>query len=222
MTICLVTDRRRLGRALGVASEGLRDLLVSQIRSAVEAGVDLIQLRETDLEALDLFTLTTTILKEVPDARQRLIVNDRLDVALAAGAAGVHLREQSFEVASARRLAPEGFRIGRSVHDVASTTAARAADYLIAGTVLSTPSKAVTRLLGWEGLTAIIGAAHGRPVLGIGGLNATSIPALAATGAAGLAAIGAFIPDSDRDLAAFVHETVRNLRFVFDSTSPVS
>jgi thiamine-phosphate pyrophosphorylase len=222
MTVCLVTDRCRLGRAVAAPPERWTTILVTQIRAAVEAGVDLVQLRETDLEASALFRLAAAILHDVPGSRRRLVINERLDVALASGAAGVHLRERSFAVDAARRLAQEGFRIGRSVHDVASVDAAQSADYLIAGTVLSTPSKAVSRLLGWEGLAAIVSAAKGRPVLGIGGLTATSMPALAASGAAGLAAIGAFIPDPDQDLTAFVQDTVRNLRLVFDSTRPVS
>ena len=222
MRVCLITDRRRLGRAVGATPDRWTAILLTQIRAAVEAGVDLVQLRETDLEASELFNLATQIQKDVAGLDGRLVINERLDVALASGAAGVHLRERSFAVDDARKLAPDGFRIGRSVHDVPSARAARSADYLIAGTVLSTPSKAVSRLLGWEGLASIVGAAEGRPVLGIGGLTADSVPALAATGAVGLAAIGAFIPDSGQDLSTFVQHTVRNLRFVFDSTRPVS
>jgi thiamine-phosphate diphosphorylase len=222
MTLCLVTDRRRLGRVLGATPDRWTDLLVTQVRAAVEAGVDLVQLRETDLAAADLLRLATRILTDVPDAHPRLVVNDRLDVALSAGAAGVHLRERSFGIADALKLAPVGFRIGRSVHDVECAIAARSADYLIAGTVLSTPSKSVSRLLGWDGLRSIVRAAEGCPVLGIGGLGLQSMRQLAATGAAGLAAIGAFIPASDQDLVSFVQETVRNVRFAFDSTHAVS
>jgi thiamine-phosphate pyrophosphorylase len=222
VTICLVTDRRRLGKALGAPVERWSPLLLTQVRAAVEAGVDLVQLRETDLDAAALFALAASIVSEIPGARERLMVNDRLDVAVASGAGGVHLRESSFSIEAARRIAPKGFRIGRSVHDVAGAAHSRAADYLIAGTVLATPSKARTSLLGWDGLRAIVGAAEGRPILGIGGLTAASMPELAATGAAGLAAIGAFVPDSDQDLTAFVQQTVKKLRFVFDSTGSVS
>jgi thiamine-phosphate pyrophosphorylase len=118
-------------------------------------------------------------------------------------------------------MAPKDFLIGRSVHDVPSTVAAAGADYFIAGTVLSTPSKAVPRLLGWTGLGDVVRAAAGVPVLGIGGLNLVSMRPLAASGASGIAAIGAFIPDSDRDLRAFVQDTVQSLRLVFDSPPPV-
>jgi thiamine-phosphate pyrophosphorylase len=222
VTICLVTDRRRLGKALGAPAEQWTAQLLTQVRAAVEAGVDLIQLRETDLDGAALFALASSIVNEIPGARGRLMVNDRLDVAMAAGAGGVHLRESSFSAHSARQIAPQGFRIGRSVHDVEGAAHARAADYLIAGTVLSTSSKTQPSLLGWDGLRSIVCAAEGLPILGIGGLTAASVPALSATGAAGLAAIGAFVPDADQDLATFVQQTVKKLRFVFDSTGSVS
>jgi thiamine-phosphate pyrophosphorylase len=220
--VCLVTDRRRLGKALRASPERWTDVLLTQVAAAVEAGVDLVQLREPDLEAGDLFALAASILNHVPASRERLIINERLDVALSSAAAGVHLRERSIGVDAARRLAPQGFRIGRSVHDVAGAVAALSADYLIAGTVLSTTAKPGLPLLGWGGLASIVRAAEGRPVLGIGGLTAASMRELVAAGASGLAAVGAFIPDPDQDLATFVKETVRNVRLAFDSPPRVS
>ena len=220
--VCLVTDRRRLGKALRASPERWTDVLLTQVAAAVEAGVDLVQLREPDLAAGELFALALRILKDVPAARERLIINERLDVALSSGAAGVHLRERSMAVAAARGLAPQGFRIGRSVHDTEGALGAQSADYLIAGTVLSTPSKSGSRLLGWSGLASIVRASEGRPVLGIGGLTAASVRELAAAGAAGLAAIGAFIPDPDQELGTFVQESVRNVRLAFDSSRTVS
>jgi thiamine-phosphate diphosphorylase len=222
MTVCLVTDRRRLGMALRASPERWTDVLLSQVAAAVEAGVDLLQLREPDLEGGELFALAARILKDVPASRDRLVINERLDVALSSGAAGVHLRERSMAVVAARRLAPRGFRIGRSVHDVDRAIAAQSADYLIAGTVLSTPSKPGSRLLGWSGLASIVRASEGRPVFGIGGLTVASAREVAAAGACGIAAIGAFIPDPDQDLASFVQETVRNMRLAFDSPRSVS
>ncbi|MGH9383955.1 MAG: thiamine phosphate synthase [Vicinamibacterales bacterium] len=222
MTLCLVTDRRRLGRSLGASPDVLVECLLTQIQGAVEAGIDLVQLRETDLEAAELLKLATRILTEVPKSRGRLVINDRLDVALSAGAAGVHLRERSMSVDAVLKLAPAGFRVGRSVHDVKGALAAGRADYLIAGTVLSTPSKSTVRLLGLEGLARIVRATDGQPVLGIGGLTGESVPALVAAGAAGLAAVGAFIPDAGQNLATFVQTTVKKLRFGFDSAKGLS
>ena len=221
MILCLVTDRRRLGAACGAAESRFEDLLLAQVEGAVSGGVDLVQVREPDLGGAALAALVRRIVRDVPEARSRLVVNDRLDVALAAGASGVHLRERSLGVAAARGLVPTGFRIGASVHDADGATARRAADYLIAGTVLPTSSKATDRYLGWEGLSRVVAASGGRPVLGIGGLTLDTVGPLAATGAAGVAAIGVFIPGHATELRSFMKQQVEQLRLAIDSTHPV-
>jgi thiamine monophosphate synthase len=88
---------------------------------------------------------------------------------------------------------------------------------LIAGTVMPTVSKQPADYLEWKGLEKVIGAAQGTPVLGIGGLDLSSIPMLVASGAAGLAAVGAFIPTLGQGPAEFVQKRVLDLRFAFDS-----
>jgi len=190
--ICLVTDRRRLAGA--AADPGAAFACVAaQARYAVEAGIDLIQVREPDLEAGLLARLVTELLAVTVDSSTRVVVNDRLDVALATGAAGVHLRADSIPVRDARRLAPAGFLVGRSVHSAAEAAAAADADYLIAGTVFPSASKpADAPLLGLEGLRAIVGAVN-RPVLAIGGMAGDRMSAAAAAGAVGFAAIGLFM-----------------------------
>jgi len=171
------------------------------MRRAVDAGIDLVQVREHDLEAANLTDLVQQILAIARGSGTRIVVNDRLDVAIAAGAEGVHLRHDSVSVAEAHSLAP--FLVGRSVHDVAAAKAAAGADYLIAGTVFATPSKPdATRLLGVDGLGAIV-ATTSAPVLAIGGVTLDRLGAIAATGAAGIAAIGLFsamqLPDLLRE-----------------------
>jgi thiamine-phosphate pyrophosphorylase len=123
------------------------------------------------------------------------VVNDRLDVALAAGAGGVHLRADSVPPRLARSLAPSGFLIGRSVHRVEDATEVEAdVDYVIAGTVWSTSSKPVGHeLLGVRGLAAITAAVQ-VPVLAIGGVTVETSAAAAAAGAKGVAGIGLFMP----------------------------
>jgi thiamine-phosphate diphosphorylase len=158
----------------------------------VDAGIDLVQVRERDLEAASLTDLVLQVLAITRSSGTRVVVNDRLDVARAAGADGVHLRHDSVSVGEARSLAPTPFVIGRSVHDVAAAKAAADADYLIAGTVFPTTSKqGAVRLLGLDGLRAIV-ATTTAPVLAIGGLTLDHLGAIAATGAAGIAAIGLF------------------------------
>jgi thiamine-phosphate pyrophosphorylase len=194
--ICLVTDRRRLvdaDGAAGGAAGGWRACLLAQVRHAVDAGVDLIQVRERDLEAGAVAALVTEVLTIAAHTRTRIVVNDRMDIALACGADGVHLRGDSIPVSAARQLAPAGFLIGRSVHGVEGAKAAAEADYLIAGTVYPSASKsALTPLLGIEGLNAIVRAVD-RPVLAIGGIAGDRIAEVAAAGAAGFAAIGLFM-----------------------------
>jgi thiamine-phosphate pyrophosphorylase len=191
VTICLVTDRRRL--APGASPDLSRARVVAQARDAVDAGVDLIQIRERDLEAADLAALVAAVMAVARGTRTRVVVNDRLDVALACGADGVHLRADSIPVAAARRIASGGFLVGRSVHAVADLPAALGADYLIAGTVFPSVSKAQAHaLLGVDGLRAIVAGA-GVPVLAIGGMAADRLDEVAAAGAAGVAAIGFFM-----------------------------
>jgi thiamine-phosphate pyrophosphorylase len=169
----------------------------------VKAGVDLIQVRERDLDAAALAALVIELLIIATGTPTRIVVNDRIDVALACGADGVHLRGDSIPIASARRLAPAGFLIGRSVHGVREAIAAAGADYLIAGTVFPSASKpAAAPLLGLEGLSAIVRAVD-RPVLAIGGVSGERIDEVAAAGAAGFAAIGLFMaPQPDVEAGA--------------------
>jgi thiamine-phosphate pyrophosphorylase len=225
MTICLVTDRRRLLRR-GAGEREARACLLSQVRYAVEAGVDLIQLRERDLEAAALAALVSDLLAITRRTPTRVVVNDRLDVALAVGADGVHLRGDSIPIADARRLAPAGFLVGRSVHGVAAAAAAGDADYLVAGTVFRSRSKdASHQLLGLDGLRTIASTSPA-PVLAIGGITAAHLDAVAAAGAAGIAAIGLFIDGADQgeggcgaiDLRAVVADARR--RFDSVNTAP--
>ena len=103
MTRCLVTDRRRL--CPGSASFAVeRRCLLDQVRRAVEDGVELIQVRERDLEAASLAALVTDIMGITRGTSTRVVVNDRLDVALACAADGVHLRADSIPIAAARRI----------------------------------------------------------------------------------------------------------------------
>jgi len=192
MTLCLVTDRRQLAGAAAPLADA-RYCLVVQARHAVAAGIHLIQLRERDLEAADLAAVARDLLAVTRGSSTRVVVNDRLDVALACGADGVHLRGDSIPVADARRIAPPGFLVGRSVHSTDDAAQAAGADYLIAGTVFPTRSKPPAQtLIGLAGLRAIVSAASA-PVLAIGGVGEEQSEGVAGAGAAGIAAIGLFM-----------------------------
>jgi thiamine-phosphate pyrophosphorylase len=203
--LCLVTDRRRRPP-------------IDQCRAASRAGVDLVQLREPHLEAAALSSLAARLVEATGDTATRIVVNDRLDVALTCGAAGVHLRGDSIPPGRVREMTPPGFLIGRSVHDVdEAVLAARDADYLIAGTVFPTASKpGLRKHLGMDGLSAIVKAVD-IPVLAMGGVSMDRIEAVAGAGAAGVAAIGLF--DAGADALSLM---VREARRRFDSARSAS
>ena len=178
--ILIVTDRRR------------RDV-VEQAAAAAEAGIDFVQIRERDLEAAALAELTAAAVRATRGSRTRVLVNDRLDVALACGADGVHLRADSMPARDVRMLAPRPFIVSRAVHSVEEARAAEPdVDFLVAGTVFPTASKAEAHhLLGLEGLRTVCSAVN-VPVLAIGGVTADRLDKIQATGAAGIAGIGWF------------------------------
>jgi thiamine-phosphate diphosphorylase len=194
--LCLVTDRYRLA-GHPASRSGAReeaDVVVECAAAAARAGVDLIQVRERDLEGDPLTRLVRRCVEAVAGTRTRVLVNDRVDVALAAGAHGVHLPGHGVPAARVRAIVPRGFLIGRSVHH--ATEAARVVgegglDYLVFGTVFATASKPGIAPAGLEGLAAAA-AAVPLPVLAIGGVDAARALEIARTGAAGAAAIEMF------------------------------
>lgn len=207
---------------------GDRQCLLQQARAAIDAGIDMLQIRERDLEAKDLHDLVKDIVTMASGSRSRILVNDRLDVAIAAGAAGVHLRADSMRPAVARRVAPPGFLIGRSVHGVEeAVSVAGDVDYLVAGTVWSSESKAGSAEahppLGVDGLAAIASRVS-VPVVAIGGVTIDRVPAVRAAGAAGVAAIGLFMSEARGGgcRATALHDRVAAIRLRFDTSRAAS
>jgi len=203
--LCYVTDRRSFPAA--DTSQQLSALL-QKIEELAAAGIDWIQIREKDLSARDLAALTRQALqitaRHSPQTlRTRILVNDRLDVAIAERAAGVHLGEQSLPVADARRLIqsaqaqnllPQDFLLGVSCHSVEAAKAAQAAsaDYLFFGPIFATPLKekfgppqGIQRLRDVCRLVSL-------PVFAIGGITSDNAKSCIEAGAAGLAAIRLF------------------------------
>ena len=196
-------------------------MLLQQIEGAIRGGIDLVQIRERDLDARPLAELVREALRLADGTRTRLVVNDRIDVALATGADGVHLREASPSATVVKAQWPS-LMVGRSVHSCDAMRRDSGVDYWIAGTVFPTTSKSSADSLGVDGLKTIVEAAAGIPVLAIGGITETTLPLVARAGASGAAAIGAFIPDTASvDVVESVEETVKTLRFAFDTASSV-
>jgi thiamine-phosphate pyrophosphorylase len=218
--LCLVTDRRRLAAVAGCPLAEATDRLVA-LAGAAAADLDLLQVREPDLEAGALVTLTRALVAATAHTRCRVVVNDRLDVALAAGAAGVHLKATSPPATEARRLLPPGALVGRSVHDGAEAAAAGPVDYLIAGTLHPSQSKGEGGpTLGYDGLAAIVRRAA-VPVLAIGGVEARHWPAIRAAGGAGLAGIGLFLPSAEAWRRGDAGAGARAVRSIVDSPPAV-
>jgi thiamine-phosphate pyrophosphorylase len=219
--ICMVTDRRRLSAGAD-AGERLVDLVAAAARS----GVDLIQLRERDLDARDLVVLARRCVVAVEGTSTRVVVNDRADVALAAGAHGVHLRGDSIDTAAIRSLLRGDALVGRSIHTAAEASAiARrgGVNYLIFGTMFETPSKNAQHRLRTVGeLEEACQAAPGIPVLAIGGMTIERAEHARRAGASGIAGIGLFIPPAGQRAAPHLQGLVAALRRTFDTCEAVT
>jgi thiamine-phosphate pyrophosphorylase len=199
--LCYITDRRQL-RSVSVAAV---------IRETVRAGVDLVQVREKDLTSRELVALVEEALRVARGpglGGARVVVNDRVDVALAAGADGAHLGAHSMPVQVVRRFVPRAFVIGVSCHSLAEALAAESggADYLVLGPVFETPSK--LRYGPPLGLAKLrdVTSRISIPVLALGGITLDRIRPCLDAGAAGIAGIRIF-----QDCES-VQERVRELR----------
>ena len=210
LIVCYVTDRRSLLSPRATTES--EAALVQQIDAAVRAGVDWVQIREKDLPARSLLDLTRAAIRTCAPpgrpGRARILVNDRMDVAWAAGAGGVHATETSLPIPAlieARRASGRAdFLVGASCHSLrrVESAAAEGADYVFFGPVFATPSKA--EFGPPQGLAALAEAckAVSIPVLAIGGITLETCRACADAGAAGVAAIRPF--QQSRDLPEIV------------------
>ncbi len=173
-------------------------------RAALRGGATAIQLRGKDQDARRLCELGRALLLATRAAGALLFVNDRLDVAQAIGADGVHLGQEDLPCGEARRIAGPGLLIGVSAESPALAQAAErdGADYLGTGSVYATSSKADAGApIGVAGLAKVV-AATTLPVVAIGGITAAQAPACIAAGACGVAVISAVIGAEDPEAAA--------------------
>jgi thiamine-phosphate pyrophosphorylase len=184
-----------------VAARPGRDL-VTICRAAVSGGATMIQVRLKRAAARETVQTTRALVQalSVP-----VIVNDRLDVALIAGAAGCHLGQDDLPLAAARRIAPPGFIIGASVGSLEEARAAAAVpDYWSIGPCFATGTKpdAGPPLLpdGFARLRRL--APKGMPVIGIGGITAANAGSLRGAGASGMAVVAAVFSAADPAAAA--------------------
>lgn len=183
--------------------------ILDQISAAVAAGIELIQLREKRLTARILFQLVEQSAALTRGSATRLLVNDRADLAAAAGADGVHLTTQSIDASTTRRTFGEDFLIGASTHSLAEAEAAKAggADFVVFGPVFATTSKAeYGAALGLEELKRVAKALASFPILALGGVDLANGRNCLRAGASGISGISLFQePDQ-------ISEVTRRLR----------
>jgi thiamine-phosphate pyrophosphorylase len=192
--VYLVTDRHQTAG---------RDLL-DVVGEALAAGVRAVQLREKDLPTRDLYHLAEKLLAKTRAAGAALLINDRVDVALALAADGVHLTRRSLPPRESRELLGPGRLIGVSCHSLADVHEAvdGRADFIVLGPIFETPSKAA---YGPPLTTALLRAARvttGLPILAIGGMQVTRVPEVMTAGADGIAVISAVMAARDPGQAA--------------------
>lgn len=187
-SIYLVTDDGCLqGRAL-----------IDCVREALEGGVTLVQYRAKTASSAEMYAEALQLKALCDSFNVPLIINDRLDIAMAVGAAGVHLGQDDLPCAAARKLLGEDYIIGVSAHNPAEAKTAlqSGADYLGCGAVFGTATKADVKKLGTEGLTAIC-REKGLPVVGIGGVTADNYREVRAAGADGAAIVSGILAQPD-------------------------
>lgn len=187
-SIYLVTDEGCLqGRAL-----------LDCVREALDGGVTLVQYRAKTASSAEMYAEALQLKALCDSFKVPLIINDRLDIAMAVGAAGVHLGQDDLPCAAARKILGENYIIGVSAHNPAEAKAAlqSGADYLGCGAVFGTATKADVKKLGTEGLTAIC-REKGLPVVGIGGVTADNYSEVRAAGADGAAIVSGILAQPD-------------------------
>jgi thiamine-phosphate pyrophosphorylase len=177
--------------------------VIDVVRSALRAGAPAIQLRDKQATARELLEQATLLRALTRQHGARLFINDRLDVALAAQADGVHLGPRDIPLAAARSVAPLPFLIGVSTDDpeAAANAQRQGATYIGCGAVFGTSSKDVGgEVIGTAQLKRVVDAVR-IPVVGIGGVDESNVDAVAASGAAGAAVIGAVMKAADVERA---------------------
>jgi thiamine-phosphate pyrophosphorylase len=195
----LLTDRHQT----------LHRSLSSVLTQAMEAGARMIQIREKDLGTRDLISLSQDILPLVKQHQGTVLLNDRIDLVIALGADGVHLRSDSLPVSVARRLLGTGYLIGVSTHSAEKARIAEeeGADLIVLGPIYDTPSKrSYGPPLGVQVLQEACRTVR-LPIFAIGGITPTRIPHVLSSGAYGVAVISSIlqspsIQTSTRELLA--------------------
>ncbi len=194
--IHVVTDRRQVAPDARTRGDEIA-ALEGWIDEAIGV-VNVVQIRERDLDAGVLTALLARIADRARATKTRILVNDRADVAAAAGAQGVHLRSDGAPVDRVRAIGPAGWIVGRAAHGPVEVSDGASADYVLFGTVFASRSKSASETP--RGIAALREAAatSRAPVVAIGGIGPSRAPLCREAGAAGVAGIGVFLPEGRR------------------------
>ena len=195
----LVSDRRVIKNGADGTAGAEVDALVNAIEIACRAGVRAIQIREKDLDAKTLYTLTRRVREVAGGNHAKLFINDRVDVAMAADGDGVHCPERGFPVPDAKRLLGPSRQVGASTHSLDSAQRAEnlGADFVTFGPVFYTPSKkAYGAPQGLKALAAIAEIVT-IPVFAIGGITPERAAQCLDHGASGVALISSILASDD-------------------------
>jgi thiamine-phosphate pyrophosphorylase len=193
-SLYLVTDRSMLGGAS----------LMEAVEAAIKGGVTLLQLREKDVCSSDFYHIAVELKQLANSYRVPLIINDRLDIALAIDADGLHIGQEDIPLAVARKILGPGKILGYSVSNLAEAEYGmkHGADYLGAGPVYHTGSKAVTIEPIGTGMLKTIKERVSIPVVGIGGIGMSNICEVKNSGIDGISVISAILASREIETAA--------------------
>jgi thiamine-phosphate pyrophosphorylase len=175
--------RLEAARLYVITPDRTPDQVVSLTRAVLRGGADIVQLRHKTLARVELLDLARSLRDVTNQAGALFIVNDHVDIALIAGADGVHLGPDDLSIGAARRLAPESFLIGASASspDAAKSATSAGADYIGGGPAFATPIKKEKGVIGPAGVAAVA-ADVVVPVFAIGGIEESNVAQLTALG----------------------------------------
>ncbi|TXE89267.1 thiamine phosphate synthase [Campylobacter volucris] len=178
------------------------DKFLNIIKEALKAGVNIVQLREKELNTLEFYNLALKVKRLCDEFKVLFLINDRIDIALAVDASGVHIGQKDLPLKIARQILGDEKIIGLTINHKSELVNLQKADYIGVGAVFPTPSKKECIVLGIDGLKEIVNLSP-LPVVAIGGIDHTNISLLKGIAINGVAVIRAIIDAKDPSKSVF-------------------
>lgn len=186
------------------------DKFLNIIKEALKAGVNIVQLREKELNTLEFYNLALKVKRLCDEFKIPFLINDRIDIALAVDASGAHIGQKDLPLKIARQILGDEKLIGLTINHKSELVNLQKADYIGVGAVFPTPSKKECMVLGIDGLKEIVNLSP-LPVVAIGGIDHTNISLLKGIAIDGVAVIRAIMDAKDPSKSVF------NLKQAFES-----